>query len=32
MNSRVRSILEHMHEDAQDALNFANEAGNVDVF
>ena len=32
MNSRVRSILEHMLEDTQDAINFANEAGSIDVF
>ena len=32
MNTRVRSILEHMLEDSQDAINFANEAGNIDVF
>ena len=32
MNNRVRSILEHMLEDAQDAINFANEAGIIDVF
>ena len=31
MNNRVRSILEHMLEDAQDAMNFANEAGSIDV-
>jgi len=32
MNNKVRSILEHMLEDAQDAINFANEAGSIDVF
>jgi uncharacterized protein with HEPN domain len=32
MNSRERSILEHMLEDTQDAINFANEAGNIDIF
>ena len=32
MNSRVRSILEHMLEDAQDAINFANQAGNINAF
>ena len=32
MNDRVRSILEHILEDAQDAINFADEAGGVDNF
>ena len=32
MNTRVHSILEHMLEDTQDAINFANEAGSIDVF
>ena len=32
MNSRVRSVLEHMLEDAQDAVKFANEAGCIDIF
>jgi len=32
MNTRVRSILEHMLEDAQDAIKFASEAGNIEVF
>ena len=32
MNNKVRSILEHMLEDAQDAMKFANEAGEIDVF
>ena len=32
MNSRERSILEHMLEDTQDAINFANVAGSIDVF
>ena len=32
MNIRVRSILEHMLEDAQDAVKFAKEIGSVDAF
>ncbi|MCL2171536.1 MAG: DUF86 domain-containing protein [Defluviitaleaceae bacterium] len=32
MNSRVRNILEYMLEDAQDAIRFASEAENVDIF
>ena len=32
MNSKERSILAHMLEDAQDAIHFANEAGSLDVF
>ena len=32
MNNRVRSILEHMLEDTQDAINFANEVDNIDAF
>ena len=32
MNSKVRNILEHMLEDATDAINFANEAGSIKVF
>jgi uncharacterized protein with HEPN domain len=32
MNSRERSILEHMLEDTQDAISFASEADNIDVF
>ena len=30
MNERVKSILEHMLEDAQDAVTFANELGSLD--
>jgi len=32
MNARVRSILEHILEDAQDAISFAEKAGRFDVF
>jgi len=32
MNTRVRSILEHILDDAQDAIKFANEAGSIEVF
>ena len=32
MNNRVRSVLEHMLEDTQDAINFANDAGSIEVF
>ena len=32
MNARVQNILEHMLEDAQDAINFAAEVGDVDAF
>jgi uncharacterized protein with HEPN domain len=32
MSSRERSILEHMLEDAQDAMNFADEAGSIEAF
>ena len=32
MNIRIRNILMHMLEDAQDAIKFANEAGSIDVF
>ena len=32
MSSRVRSILEHMLEDAQDAIKFANEAYDISMF
>jgi len=31
MNYRVRSVLEHMLEDAQDAINFAIEIDNIDA-
>jgi len=31
MNIRTRNILEHMLEDAQDAINFANDAGSADA-
>jgi len=32
MNVKVRSILEHMLEDAADAAIFAKEAGSLDAF
>ena len=32
MNLRVRSILEHMQEDAQDIVNFAKELDNANEF
>lgn len=32
MNDRIYSVLEHMLEDAQDAIKFANEVGSVDRF
>jgi uncharacterized protein with HEPN domain len=32
MNTGVRSILEHVLDDAQDAIKFADEAGCIDVF
>jgi len=32
MNIRVRSILEHMLQDALDAQNFADEVGNLEAF
>ena len=32
MNTRVRDILEHMLEDALDAMKFAEEVGNVEAF
>ena len=32
MNSKLRNILEHMLEDATDAINFADEAGSIEVF
>ena len=32
MSFRVRSILEHMLEDAFDAMDFAGRVGNVDAF
>ena len=32
MNPKVRGILEHMLEDAQDAINFASQAGSVEAF
>ena len=32
MNNRVRNILEHMLEDAQDAIKFAKDVGCVDEF
>ena len=32
MNTRVRTILEHMLEDANDAISFANEAGSLEKF
>jgi len=32
MNNRVHSILEHMLEDTQDAIKFANEAGSMSIF
>jgi len=31
MNIRTRNILEHMLEDAQDAIKFANDAGSADA-
>jgi uncharacterized protein with HEPN domain len=32
MNAKVRNILEHMLEDAKDAVKFAKEVGNVGAF
>jgi len=32
MNDRTRNILEHMLEDAKDALQFVNEIGTVEDF
>ena len=32
MNTRVRDILEHMLEDALDAMKFAEEVGDVEAF
>ena len=32
MNIRVQSILEHMLEDAQDAVKFAKEIGSAEAF
>lgn len=32
MNVRVRSILEHMIDDAMDIMKFAEEIGNLDAF
>jgi len=32
MNSKVRNILEHMLEDAEDAIRFAREIGSLDTF
>ena len=32
MNTRVRSILEHILDDTQDAIKFANEAGSIEIF
>ena len=32
MNERVKSILEHMLEDAHDVVTFANESGSYDTF
>ncbi|MCL2200771.1 MAG: DUF86 domain-containing protein [Oscillospiraceae bacterium] len=32
MNLRTRNILEHMAEDAQDAIAFVSDIGNVDDF
>jgi len=29
---KVHSVLEHMLEDAQDAMSFADEAGSIEVF
>jgi len=31
MNARTRNILEHILEDAQDAIQFADEAGSVEA-
>ena len=32
MNTRVRSILEHILEDANDAIKFVNKADSIEVF
>ena len=32
MNDRVRNIIEHMVEDASDAIRFAEEIGSEDAF
>ena len=32
MNERVRTILEHMLEDAQDVVTFASDSGSYDAF
>ena len=32
MNTRVRNLLEHMLEDAQDAVRFADEIGTSEAF
>ena len=32
MSSRIRNILEHMLEDALDAMNFVEKVGTVDDF
>ena len=32
MNLRTRAILEHMQEDALDAMRFAKEMGSLDAF
>lgn len=32
MNTRVKAILEHMLDDANDAISFANEIGSLENF
>ena len=32
MGVRERVVLEHMHEDALDIVNFAKEVGNIGAF
>ena len=32
MNNKIRNVLEHILEDSQDAIKFADEAGSIDVF